>query len=88
MLTIITAVALAAAAQPASAAPAANPHAQHGQTRQMDHSRMGHSTMGEHADGCCTKTADGKMDCRMMNGHGAQHQGQSGQAHQGHGSAH
>lgn len=86
MLTIITALALAAAAQPASAAPAAaNPHAQHGQ---MDHSKMGHANMAQHADGCCTKTADEKMECRMMKGHGTQHQGQSGQAHQGHGSGH
>lgn len=93
MLTIMTALALAAAAQPASAAPVTNPHAQHGQTGQMDHSKMDHSkmdhaNMAQHADGCCTKTADGKMECRMMKGHGAQHQGQSGQAHQGQGSGH
>lgn len=88
MFTIMTAVALAAAAQPATAAPATNPHAQHGQTGQMDHSKMDHSQMAQHADGCCTKTADGKMECRMMKGQGAQNQGQSGQAHQGHGSGH
>lgn len=86
MLTIITAVALAAAAQPAPAAPATNPHAQHGQAGPMDHSKMDHANMAQHADGCCTKTADGKMECRMMKGHGAQHQRQSGQTHQGHGS--
>lgn len=88
MLTIITSLALAAAAQPASAAPVTNPHAQHGQTGQMDHSKMDHANMAQHADGCCTKTADGKMECRMMKGHGAQHQGPSGQAQQGHGSGH
>jgi hypothetical protein len=88
MLTIITALALAAAAQPASAATATNPHAQHGQTGQMDHSKMDHANMAQHADGCCTKTADGKMECRMMKGHGAKHQGQPGQGHQGHGSGH
>lgn len=82
MLTIITALALAAAAQPATAAPAANPHGQ------ASHSKMDHSKMAQHADGCCAKSADGKMECRMMKGHGAQHQGQPGQAHQGHGSGH
>ena len=88
MLTIITALALATAAQTAQPAPA-QPHAQHMTgSGQMDHSKMDHANMAQHADGCCTKTADGKMECRMMKGHGAQHQGQSGQAHQGHGSGH
>ena len=88
MLTIITALAVAAGAQPTSAATATNPHAQHGKTGQMDHSKMDQSNMAQHADGCCTKTADGKMECRMMKGHGAKHQGQPGQGHQGHGSGH
>jgi hypothetical protein len=32
---------------------------------------------------------NGKMECRMMNGHGAENHGQGGDAgHQGHGSSH
>lgn len=80
MLTIMTAMALAAAAQPPAAAPAANPHAQHTQTGQMDHSKMGHSNMAQHGDGCCKKGADGKMECTMPTkaGAGSTHQGHSG----------
>ncbi|HXH51944.1 MAG TPA: hypothetical protein VNH53_00745 [Sphingomicrobium sp.] len=85
MLTIMTAMALAAAAQPAATARAANPHAQHMQAGQMDHSKMDHSKMdhskmGQHGDGCCKKGADGKMECTMPNKAGASsdHQGNSG----------
>lgn len=79
MLTIVTALALAAAAQ---TAPATNPHAQHGQTGQADHSKM-----GQHGGGCCKQTAEGKMECQTMSGRGAGHQGQAGhQPQQGHGS--
>ena len=81
MLTLIAA-ALAAAQTPA---PAAIPHAQHAPTGQMDHSKMDHSKMdhakmGQHADGCCKKGPDGKMECTMSNKAGAQpdHQGHSG----------
>jgi hypothetical protein len=80
MLTIMTAMALAAAAQPAVTAPAANQHAQHTQAGQMDHSKMDHSKMGQHGDGCCKKGADGKMECTMSKKTGASsdHKGHSG----------
>lgn len=70
MLTMMTAMALAAAAQPTAAAPAANPQAQRAQTSQMDTSRMDRSNMdgskmGHQGDGCCKKGADGKMECAM-----------------------
>lgn len=69
MLTFISGIAALAAAQ---AAPA-NPHAQHiAQAGQM----------GQQGGGCCKKSADGKMECQMMKGHGSQ-QSAAGQ-HQGH----
>lgn len=79
MLTIMTALALAAAAQTAPAAAPANPHAQHGQQApqgQADHPKMDHSKM----ESCCKKGADGKMECAMHDkaGAGSAHQGHSG----------
>ena len=79
MLTIMTAMALAATQAPA--APAPNAHAQHTQAGQMDHSKMDHSKMAQHGDGCCKKGADGKMECSMSNKAGAS-SGQRG--HSGH----
>ena len=82
MLTFITGIAALAAAQTAQAAPA-NPHAQQtAPAGQMDHSKMDHSKMSQEGGGCCTKTADGKMECQMMKGRGSE-QGAQGQ-HQGH----
>jgi hypothetical protein len=81
MLAILSTLAALAAAHPSpSAAPAAqgagDPHAGHS---------AGMSTAAaEPHEGCCVKTADGKMECRMMQGHGAKsaepsrHQGHSG----------
>lgn len=85
MITLLTALAVAAAAQPAQPAPA-NPHAQHNMTSgQMHQSAMGHSEMAQHGAGCCAKTADGKMECRVMQGNGAAHGSQSQQqGHSGH----
>lgn len=86
MLTIVTALALAAAAQAAPSAPATNTRAQHAPTGQvdhskMDHSKMDHSKMAQHGDDCCKQGADGKMECAMPNkaGTGSSHQGNSGQ---------
>lgn len=81
MLTFITGIAALAAAQTAPTAPP-NPHVQHAQAGQMDHSKMDHSKMGSQGGGCCSKSADGKMECQMMTGHGSQ-QGAAGK-HQRH----
>ena len=82
MSTFIIGIAALAATQTAQAAPA-HPHAQHtAPAGQMDHSKMDPSKMGQKGGGCCTKTADGKMECQMMKGRGSQ-QGAQGQ-HQGH----
>lgn len=82
MSTFIIGIAALAAAQTAQAAPA-NPHAQHtAPAGQMDHSKMDHSNMGQQGKSCCTKTADGKMECQMMKARGSP-QGDQGQ-HQGH----
>ena len=84
MITLATAMAALAAAQTAQPAPA-NHHAQQtAPAGQMDHSKMDHPKTGQEGGGCCTKTADGKMECQMMKGRGspqggqAQHQGHSG----------
>lgn len=84
MNILFAAVALATA-QPAPAAlvdhsqHSATQHAQHRQGQQAQH-------QGEHK--CCVEV-NGKMECRMMKGDGAQHQGEGGQqGHQGHGSSH
>ena len=85
MYTYIAAVALAAVAQPSHPAPAAEPHAQHGQSGHAGAAQKGHSQMAEHGS-CCSKTADGKMQCQMMSSHGGHHQGGAGHEHQqGHG---
>ena len=80
MYVILSAVALATA-QAAPAAPVdhkqhdAAAHARHGQERPAEH-------QGEHK---CCEHVDGKMECRMMKGHGGQHGGgQADQGHQGH----
>ncbi|MES2119373.1 MAG: hypothetical protein V4513_02220 [Pseudomonadota bacterium] len=76
MLMFVTAAALAAAAP---AAPAAQPAAPMPMPMgQMDHSKM---SMDQMKDGCCTQTADGKMECKMsgMSGSAKPSQGQSGQ---------
>lgn len=74
MMMLITAMAAAAAAQTAQPAPAPTAPAQQMQGQmdhskmpmgQMDHSKMGGMAMGQTGDGCCVKTADGKMECRM-----------------------
>ena len=69
MLTIITAMALAAAAQNAPANAAAEPMAmgemQGMDMSHMDHSKMGHMAAPADSDSCCKHTSDGKMDCAM-----------------------
>lgn len=84
-MTFITAMAALAAAQTAQPAPA-NPHAQHtAPAGQMDHSKMGQSSVGQQGGGCCTKTADGKMECQMMKTGASQPGGQGQvQGHSGH----
>ena len=86
MFTQIIAMAFAATVQ---ASPAAQPHMQQMQGGHADHSQMRHSNMAEHGNGCCSKTADGKMQCHMMSGHGGGHQGAAEhQPQQGHGTSH
>lgn len=84
-MTIFLAAVALATAQAASAAPIDHSRAnaaQHAQHLQGQHAQ----SEGEHK--CCTEL-NGKMECRMMKGHGAQNQGQpSHQGHQGHGSSH
>lgn len=84
MLTIMTVMALGAV-QPVLAAPATDAHAPHTPTGQADHSRtdhskMDHAKMPQQGDGCCKKTADGKMECAMRDkaGTGSSHQGHDG----------
>ena len=80
MLTTMTALALAAVAQTAPAVPATIDHAQTGQAdgSKVSHSMVSHSNMVQH--GCCKRSADGKMECAMLNkaGDGSAHQGHSG----------
>lgn len=86
MLTQIVAMAFAATAQTSPAASAVQPHTQHVQSGPAGHSQMRHSSMAEHGNGCCSKSADGKMQCQMMSRHGGQHQGAADhQPQQGHG---
>ena len=83
MLTIMTAMALAAAAQTAPPSVSAQPMPMgqmHGMDMsQMDHSKMGHMATGKNGDGCCKHGADGKMECNMSgkDGSASEHQGHS-----------
>ena len=78
MNIVFAAVALAAA-QAAQPAPA--DHSQHSAAQHAQHQQ---GPKGQHdAEHKCCKEENGKMECQMMKGHGAQHQG-----HQGHGSGH
>lgn len=68
--------------------------AQAAPTVPVDHSQHTTAQRAKHQQGqpvqhkCC-KEVNGKMECQMMKGHGAQHQGQGGpQGHEGHGSSH
>lgn len=84
MLTIMTAMALAAAA-PAGASTQPMPMgAMHGMDMsKVDHSNMDHSKMSEamatHGDCCCKQGADGKMECNMSgkDSSASDHQGHS-----------
>lgn len=82
MMTIITAMAVAAAAQNTPANTLAQPM-QMGEMQgmdmsHMDHSKMGQMAMGEHGDGCCKHTPDGKMECAMdKKSGGSSHEGHS-----------
>ena len=84
MNILFAAVALATA-QAAPAAPV--DHSQHTPAQHAQHQQVQHAQHeGEHK---CCKEVNGKMECQMMKGHGAQHQAQGGQeGHQGHGSSH
>ena len=84
-MTFIFAVAAFAAAQAAPAAPV--DHSQHNPAQHAQHQQGQHAQhQGEHK---CCKEVNGKMECQMMKGHGAQHQDQgSHDGHQGHGSSH
>ena len=80
MSILFAAVALAAA-QAAPAAPV--DHSQHSPAQHAQHQQGQHQQhQGEHQ---CCKKVDGKMVCKMMQGHGTQHQ-EHGQAdgEQGH----
>ena len=83
MNILFAAIALAAA-QAAQPAPA--DHSQHNAAQPAKHQQGQKGQQdGEHK---CCKQVNGKMECQMMKGHEAQHHGQAGQAHQGHGSGH
>jgi len=81
-MTILLAAAALAAAQ---TAPAPVDHSQHSPAQHAQHQQgqqQGHAQhKGEHE---CCKEVNGKMECRMMKGHGAEkgqedeHQGHSG----------
>lgn len=81
-MTIFHAIVAIAAAQ-AAPAPSADHsnhnNAQHAQHQQGQHAEHG----GMHK--CCTEV-NGKMECKMMKGHKAEHQGDQ-KGHQGHGSS-
>ena len=82
MSILITA--LAAAAQAAQPAPA-HPPAHNMPAAQMDHSKMDQGKTGEKGGCCCCdKTAGGKMECRMMQGHGKPGGAGQPQGHSGH----
>lgn len=86
MNILIAAVALAAAQTTNSAAVDHSQHspAQHAQHQQAHAQHAQHQ--GEHK---CCKEVNGKMECQMMKGHGAQHKGhESKQGHEGHGTSH
>lgn len=86
MMTLIAAA--IAAAAPAAPMAAHDAHAQHGQNQQGQHQQGGQGHDQHKGMGCCTKTADGKMQCQMMSGHGGQHGGASGhQPQQGQGTS-
>lgn len=83
MMNILLAAAALVATQ--AAQPARTDHSQHSASQHAQHQQGQHQ--GDHK---CCKEVNGKMECQMMKGHGAQHQGQSGQGnssqpgHQGH----
>lgn len=84
MLTIVTAMAAAAAVHTAQPAPTrATDRA--GPKGQMDHSQMSDGKMPPKGEGCCVKGPDGKMECRMMQRHSGKAVGSSNpQGHSGH----
>lgn len=84
-MNILIAAAALAAAQTTNSAPV--DHSQHSPAQHAQHQHGQHAQhQGEHK---CCKEVNGKMECQMMKGHGAQHQGHDGkQAHQGHGTSH
>lgn len=86
-MNILIAVAAMAAAQTSPAAPV--DHSQHSPAQHAQHQQA----TGDHAqhkgEHKCCKEVNGKMECQMMKGHGALHQGENAmQGHEGHGSSH
>jgi hypothetical protein len=78
MITTLIAAALAAATPAAPAAPV--DHSQHTPAQHAQHQHAQHQK-GEGEHKCC-KEVNGKMECRMMKGHGADHQAQDGHGQQ------
>jgi hypothetical protein len=71
MITTLIAAALAAAAPAAPAAPV--DHSQHTPAQHAQHQHAQHQG-GEGEHKCC-KEVNGKMECRMMKGHGSDKDG-------------
>jgi hypothetical protein len=81
MLTLMTAMALAAVAPAAPAQSIPMGQMPGMDMSQMDHSKMGQMNMAQHGDGCCKHGADGKMECSMSDGAGAKPAPQGHSAH-------
>ena len=81
-MSILIAMA-ALAAQPAAPVD----HKQHSAAEHAQHQAAGHAQhqQGKHEGGPCCVEVDGKMECRMMKGHGGDKAGHAeGQGHSGH----